>query len=163
MRARSSSLFVVLSALLILPSQLPAADPVTLPASSSESVDFKKHIQPILESRCLECHDTKKHKGGIRLDRLDDLLVGGDSGKPGVIRGKSAESYLIHVVAGIDPDATMPPKGERLTAQQIGLLRAWIDQGAVWPADVSVQQKLHWAYVKPQRPAEPKLSSSERR
>ena len=163
MRARSSSLFVVLSALLLLPSHLPAAEPVSLPAAAAESVDFKKHIQPILESRCLECHDTKKHKGGIRLDRLDDLLVGGDSGKPGVVRGKSAESHLIHVVAGLDPDATMPPKGDRLTIQQIGLLRAWIDQGAVWPADVSVQQKLHWAYVKPQRPAEPKLSSSERR
>ena len=139
---------------------LRAAD---LPTASSAAVDFKKHIQPILESRCLECHDTKKHKGGIRLDRLDDLLVGGDSGKAGVIRGKSAESYLIHVVSGIDPDATMPPKGERLTADQIGLLRAWIDQGAVWPADAAVQQKIHWAYVKPQRPVEPRLSWSERR
>lgn len=163
MRACFISLSALFPALFLIASTGFAATPATLPAAAKETVDFKKHIQPIFESRCLECHDAKKHKGGIRLDRLDDLLVGGDSGKPGVIRGKSAESYLVHVVAGLDPDAAMPPKGERLTAEQVGLLRAWIDQGAAWPADAAVVQKIHWAYVKPQRPPEPKLSSSDRR
>ena len=163
MLARHISLSALVPALLLIAFQGLAATPATVPAAAKETVDFKKHIQPILENRCLECHDAKKHKGGMRLDRLDDLLTGGDSGKPGVLRGKSAESYLIHVVAGLDPDATMPPKGERLTAEQIGLLRAWIDQGAVWPADAAVVQKPHWAYVKPQRPSEPTLSSSDRR
>ena len=123
MLARHISLSALVPALLLIAFAGLAATPATLPAATKETVDFKKHIQPIIESRCLECHDSKKHKGGIRLDRLDDLLVGGDSGKPGVLRGKSAESYLIHLVAGLVPDATMPPKGERLTPQQIGLGR----------------------------------------
>jgi len=163
MRACLLTLSVLVPALLLFSSPASAATSATLPAASKEPVDFKKHIQPIFESRCLECHDAKKHKGGMRLDRLDDLLTGGDSGKVGVILGKSAESYLVHVVAGLDPDAAMPPKGERLTSEQIGLLRGWIDQGAVWPADAAMVQKPHWAYVKPQRPPEPKLSSSDRR
>lgn len=60
-------------------------------------------------------------------------MEGGDDHAPDIRPGKSAESPLIQFVAGIDPDLKMPPKGDRLTAEQIGILRAWIDQGAPWP------------------------------
>jgi len=49
------------------------------------------------------------------------------------VPGKSAESLLVQFVGGLREEGVMPKKGDRLTAQQIGLLRAWIDQGAVWP------------------------------
>ena len=65
------------------------------------------------------------------------LLKGGDSG-PAVLPGKSAESLLIALVQGVDPDNVMPRKGSRLTPEQIGLLRAWIDQGAPWDANVTL-------------------------
>ncbi len=163
MRPRLPGLSVISAFAFAVVSALPMWAAPAIPPASTEKVDFRQHIQPILESRCLECHDAKKHKGGLRLDLLDALLTGGDSGKPGIVRGKSAESRLIQLVSGLDPETPMPPKGDRLTPAQIGLLRAWIDQGAVWPADAAVQPKPHWAYVKPQRPPEPKLTSSERR
>ncbi|HXT39353.1 MAG TPA: DUF1549 domain-containing protein, partial [Candidatus Angelobacter sp.] len=56
---------------------------------------------------------------------------------PAIVPGKSAESHLIELVAGLDPDSVMPQKGKRLTSGQIGLLRAWIDQGAPWDAKIS--------------------------
>ena len=77
-------------------------------------------------ARCLGCHDADRRKGGFRLDRRESFLAGGDSG-PVLEVGKSAESLLIEKVAGLDPP-TMPPKGEPLTPEQVGLLRAWIDQ-----------------------------------
>src|SRR5206468_3122685 len=64
------------------------------------------------------------------------LLNGGESG-PAIVVGKSEESHLIELVAGLDPDGVMPQKGKRLTPEQIGLLRAWIDQGAPWDASIS--------------------------
>ncbi len=53
----------------------------------------------------------------------------------------------------------MPPKGEPLSAEQIGVLRAWIDQGAVWPEGVDaakiVDKRDHWSFKPPVRPALP--------
>jgi hypothetical protein len=64
-------------------------------------------------------------------------MIGGDSGAP-IVKGSSGESLLIELVAGIDPDYVMPQKGKRLTPEQIGLLRAWIDQGASWDPSISL-------------------------
>ena len=64
------------------------------------------------------------------------MLEGGDSGDA-VLPGKSGDSLLIHLVAGLDPDNVMPQKGSRLKPAQIGVLRAWIDQGAPWPGEIN--------------------------
>ena len=64
------------------------------------------------------------------------MLKGGDDGSA-LVPGDSASSHLIALVAGLDPDEVMPKKGSRLTSEQIGLLRAWIDQGAAWDPGVS--------------------------
>src|SRR5207244_932718 len=81
------------------------------------------------------------------------LLKGGDSG-PAVLPGKRAESLLIELVQGFDPDNVMPKKGSRLTAEQIGLLRAWIDQGAVWDAGITFG-RVEPANLKPRLPEIP--------
>ncbi|HEV3204640.1 MAG TPA: PSD1 and planctomycete cytochrome C domain-containing protein, partial [Gemmataceae bacterium] len=92
-----------------------------------------------------------------------NALKGGNSGaviKPGV--GKN--SRLIHLVSGQDPDLKMPPTGKGLSADEVGRLRAWIDQGAHWPKDVvltapsSSQSHTHWSYLPIQRPTIPKVS-----
>jgi mono/diheme cytochrome c family protein len=95
---------------------------------------FEKEIRPLLEQRCLECHGPDKQKGGLRLDQKAAMLGGGDSEEAAVIPGKSAESLLIKRVITTDPDESMPPKGKRLTAGEISLLKSWIDRGAHWPA-----------------------------
>ncbi len=113
-------------------------------------VDFARDIQPIFIKRCYECHGPDKQKSDFRLDLKPDAARGGKSEKPFWVVGKSSESQLIKRVTSSDPDEQMPSKGERLTAEQIGFLRAWIDQGAVWP-----DEQKHWAFSKPVRPELP--------
>ena len=121
-------------------------------------VDFQRDIQPLLAARCAECHGDKKDKGGVRFDRRRTVFQGGDSGHALVLPGRPAESPLLQRVTSADPNEVMPPKGDRLTDAQVGLLRRWIEEGAPWPEDAATQ-KPHWAYVKPARPAPPKVSN----
>ena len=83
-----------------------------------------------------------------------DALRGGDNGKA-IIPGKSSESLLIKNVSGENADTVMPPKGERLTAKQIAMLRQWIDAGAAWPDGPAIARnpKDHWAFKLPSRSA----------
>lgn len=107
-----------------------------LPPPAGRTVDFKRDIKPILETSCLKCHGRGRDKGGFLIDTRDTLLKGGDSG-PAAVAGHSQESLLIELVAGVNPDSVMPRKGSRLTGEQVGLLRAWIDQGLTWDPQIT--------------------------
>lgn len=111
-----------------------------LPPAVNRQVDFSTEVLPIFEAACIRCHGRGKHKGEFRLDSREALLSGGDSGDA-VKLGDSAGSYLIHLVAGTDPDDVMPQKGNRLTEEEVGILRAWVDQGAPWGEGVSLGRK----------------------
>jgi hypothetical protein len=134
----------------------------SLPPPASRTIDFAKDVQPILSKTCYECHGAEKQKGNLRLDRKADALKGGESG-PVIVSGKSAESLLIHAVAGTKENLTrMPQKKDPLTSDQIGILRAWIDQGSNWPdalADQSNGGKGHWAFQSPKRPNLPQVKT----
>ncbi|MCL4692664.1 MAG: DUF1549 domain-containing protein [Candidatus Hydrogenedentes bacterium] len=108
-----------------------AQDAPQLPAPAKHTVDFDTEIHPLLAERCFQCHGGDMSRGGLQMNSREQLLTGGDSG-PAVIEGKSAESYLIDLVSGLDPDLVMPPKGPQLTPEEVGVLRAWIDQGMTW-------------------------------
>jgi len=140
-----------------------AAGAAELPPPAKRKVDFVKDIQPILASRCYECHSGDKHKAELRWDVKKLALKGGESG-PAIIPGNSAKSRMIQLVGGMNPDLVMPQKGERLTPEQIGLLRAWIDQGANWPDGVDkvayADPKDHWAFKAPVRPKEPQVRNA---
>jgi mono/diheme cytochrome c family protein len=128
-----------------------AADTTNLPPALARKVDYVREIQPLFERHCYSCHGSDKQKGGLRLDDKDSALRGGDTLAPDIKPGQSAESPLIHLVAGIVPDLRMPPKGELLTVEQIALLRAWIDQGVAWPE--GSPKPIHWALQPIVRPA----------
>jgi cytochrome c553 len=117
-----------------------AAEP-RLPPAATRRIDFVKDVQPILAASCYSCHGAKKRKGDLRLDRKASVL---DSGV--LVPGKSADSPFIQRVAGLEPDKKMPPKGPGLSAEQVGILRAWIDRGAEWPGDGDTSAARHWAY-----------------
>src|SRR5665213_230452 len=102
-----------------------------LPPPANHRVDFATDVKPLFEASCIRCHGRGRVRGGLRIDSRDTLLKGGDTG-PAAVVGKSAESYLIEMVAGANPDEVMPKKGKKLTSEEIGLLRAWIDQGLPW-------------------------------
>ncbi len=135
-------------------------DASKLPPPASRAVDFARDIKPIFEANCFSCHGPQKQKSQFRLDRKSDALKGGDSHAPDIVPGKSAESPLIHFVAGLVPDMKMPAKGDPLTREQIALLRAWIDQGANWPDDSGDARKMHWAFQPVKRPTAPKIQDS---
>lgn len=107
-----------------------------LPPAAGRPVDFATDIKPLLEASCVQCHAKGKIKGGLSLETRDVLLKGGTTGAA-VVPGKGAESLIVHLVAGVDPDSVMPMKGTRWTREQVGLLRAWVDQGASWDPSIT--------------------------
>lgn len=107
------------------------------PASTKTGVTFATDIKPIFDASCVKCHSGQKAKAHLHLDTLEGTLNGGKNGKDKVVvAGDSAKSDLVKMVAHIgDPEGWMPPTKNRagigpLTTEQIGLIRAWIDQGA---------------------------------
>jgi hypothetical protein len=126
-------------------------------SQSTGSVDFEKTIFPILRRSCIGCHGPALQQARLRLDARDIVFQGGVSG-PALIPGKSEESLLFRRITASHGYSPMPPAGPRLTPDQVGLIRSWIDQGAVWPANVGARNaviKRHWAYVVPVRPGVP--------
>ena len=105
------------------------------PASDKTGVTYATDIKPIFDKSCVKCHGAQKPKGRLRLDSLEGALKGGEDGKV-ILPGNSGGSMLVHNVAHAgDPDDYMPPPRNKariqpLTKEQIGLIRAWIDQGA---------------------------------
>jgi hypothetical protein len=155
-------------------------DPKALPPASG-AFDFEKDVRAVLETSCVHCHNEEKDKGGLRMETRALALKGGDE-HSAVVPGKSAESAMIHFAARLVDEMEMPPKGkgDALTVEQIGKLRAWIDAGAPWPESVKLEPKkavvvaahekvppsqdpaklAHWAFKAPVRPAVPAVAKS---
>ena len=101
------------------------------PPAAAITVAFASDVKPILEKHCNKCHLGGGTKGGFSMDTRENALAAGRNGAR-IVEGDSAGSNLILRVAhdpGVDK---MPPKGEALTADEVGVLRAWVDQGAKW-------------------------------
>ncbi len=105
------------------------------PASDKKDVTYAKDIKPIMEKSCVKCHGNERPKAKLNLTTLDGILKGSENGKI-LEAGKSADSPMVHSVAWLgEEDFWMPPKGNKakipqLTKEEVGLIRAWIDQGA---------------------------------
>lgn len=128
-----------------------AAESSSLPPASSKKIDFGKDIKPIFERSCVRCHGPEKPKSRFGLDSREAALKGGAHGVD-LMPGNSSASPLIQIVAGLHPDIErMPPegKGDPLTAQEISLLRAWIDQGTAWDQGATPTASARTASVTP--------------
>lgn len=122
-------------------------------AAYDEPVEFGTDVEPILRQNCLPCHGPNLQSGGLRVDDLDSLLTGGDSGQPAVVRFDSEASRLMHLVLGHEPGKQMPPGG-KLSDEAIATLKAWIDQGApMTTAETPTRHDL-WS-LQPVRATEP--------
>lgn len=135
-----------------------SADEFSLPEPVAGPVRFLEDIEPLLASRCQACHGAQQQMNGLRLDRRAEALRGSYAG-PVILPGDSARSKLVLMVAGAVDGKVMPPAGEPLTASEVGLLRAWIDQGADWPEAAAAERARpaldHWAFRPVQRPTPP--------
>src|SRR3954451_1254796 len=139
---------------------LGTASAAELPPPSSAKVEFARDIEPVLRRSCYACHGPQQQMSGLRLDRAEDALRGGYSGA--VIQpGRSAESRLIRLVAGAEKNLIMPMGKQRLSPEEVGILRAWIDQGAKWgkqettasvPGPGAAPKSSHWAFQPIRRP-----------
>jgi mono/diheme cytochrome c family protein len=146
-------------ALAAVGSQAAAAD---LPSPATQPIDFKRDLEWLFAERCYDCHGDKKQESGYRADNLADMLKGGDNG-PSLVISNSAASILVQVLADTHEDiSAMPRKKEKFTPEQIGLVRAWIDQGAIWEGSAAkgfAYDTNHWAFKAPIRPALPAVSN----
>ena len=135
----------------------PLGDANKRPLVSEKVTDFARDIRPILLRSCIRCHGDEKQKGNYRLDVREIALTKGDSFAPNIVTGKSADSPLIRFVSGVG-ELRMPPEGNLLSEDEIGLLRSWIDQGAHWPDELAGSVKDPrdlWSLKSLVRPAVP--------
>lgn len=98
--------------------------------SLEEAEVFEHVIQPILENKCLSCHKASKQKGELRLDGVEHILKGGESG-PAVVAGDVEKSLLAHhILLPLEEEGHMPPKNKsQLTEEETELIISWIASG----------------------------------
>jgi hypothetical protein len=103
-----------------------------LPAVGWGQVSFENDVWPILQQRCLECHQQERAAGDLVFDRGRNAAErGGHTGQP--IFGTSAsDSELIRRIVSGQPDYRMPKQNPPLSQADIAILTAWVDQGAPW-------------------------------
>lgn len=141
--------------------------PVGVRAESDEGKFFEQHVRPLLATKCIKCHGPEKQKGSLRLDSLEALLEGGDSG-PALVPGEAAESLLVEAVRYESYE--MPPTGQ-LPDEEIAHLVDWIATGAVWPehgesvrevsGDISEADRQWWAFQPLVQPDVPEVSGDD--
>ena len=136
------------SLVLIAASAMPAIADEKAATAPGREIDFASEVYPIFEQNCQVCHGAAQQLGEFRLDSKAVALRGGVSG-PNIVPGDAEQSALFQRIAGIGTLNVMPMTGERLSADNVDLIKNWIDQGASWPDGVGVtteQVAQHWAY-----------------
>ncbi|MES2470445.1 MAG: ankyrin repeat domain-containing protein [Verrucomicrobiota bacterium] len=124
---------------------VPKQTPGSAKAPSSDGpVEFARDIQPLIERSCVDCHSGEKPKGGFAMSDRASLLKGGKRGEPVVVPGKPDAGQLLHLVQDQVEDLEMPPVAKRgkypaISKDEAERVRAWIEQGAVWPEGVSLR------------------------
>jgi ankyrin repeat protein len=126
----------------------PLAAQSQLPPAASIEVDYDQDVRPLLSQNCYSCHGQDVQQSGLRLDLRQNALRGGDYG-PVIVPGNSAESKLTRRLVTGDGGLQMPPTGA-LTDEEIGILRAWIDQGAEFRTEIAEEA--------PPEPLDPKVA-----
>ena len=110
----------------------------TIAASHADDL-FREKVVPLLERRCLSCHNENDRKGEFSLQTRQHLM---DSGF--VEAGHPDTSHLLSVlVAGPNADQpAMPKDADPLTSDEVGMLRQWIASGAEWPVDFRLNEPV---------------------
>ena len=116
------------------------------PAIAAE-VDYLRDVKPLLRNKCYACHGALKQEGGLRLDTAAKSRQGGDSGAA-VVPNELARSLLLERIISADESIRMPQETGPLSAQEVGILKAWIEQGAPAPAGEQPESdpRQHWAF-----------------
>ena len=118
-----------------------AAKPAPAPTQVVAALDFPSQVQPVLETKCLECHNANKAKGDLLMTSVEAMIKGGESGSA-LVPGKPDESEILkRVLLPKGHDDIMPPKGDPLTAAEIGTLKRWVAEGAKIPQGLTLRYR----------------------
>ncbi len=154
---RTSLIFSIAVVLIAARTQAQENSARTEAVSTDTKIEFfEKRVRPVLTERCIECHGPEKQEAGLRMDALDNLVKGGDSG-PAIVPGDSSRSLLVQAIRH-ENQLAMPPDSN-LTESEIAGLQQWVDDGAVWPiggtplktSTIAAAAKTHWAFQRPIR------------
>ena len=119
-------------------------------------VEYNRHIRPILADKCFACHgpDASHREADLRLDSAAGATAD-LGGRQAITPGKPEASELVRRITSPAVDERMPPaeSGKELSADEIALLRRWIEQGA--------EYQPHWSYVAPRRPPVPPVRQAD--
>ncbi|MEK7953381.1 DUF1549 domain-containing protein [Luteolibacter sp. Y139] len=124
------------------------------PLAARADVDFAHQVVPILKEHCSKCHMDTAKKGGFSMNTRESLLAGSEDGAV-VEPGKADESVLLESVLSEDKSDRMPPKGERVPADQVEILKKWINEGMAWEPGFSFGKAAYEPPLKPRRPQLP--------
>ncbi len=151
---------------------MPANHPKIAGLAPADVEFFESKVRPILSKHCYNCHSTEsdKARGGLLLDTREAVLAGGNTG-PALVAGKPEESLLIEAIRYKNEDLQMPPKGEKLSDEQIAILTEWVKRGAPDPRiNLEIKGtdnpayagvgKNHWAFKPVQKPAVPAVKDT---
>ncbi len=123
--------------------------------SKGAPLDFNRDIRPIFSEHCYACHgpDEQKRKAGLRFDVAENAFQELKSGNRALVPGDLTKSVLVARISTADPDEVMPPPkcNKPLKAEQVVLLKRWVQAGAQW--------KKHWSFIPPERPALPAIKN----
>lgn len=109
-----------------------------------EMLLYADMVAPVLEARCVSCHNAQRAKGGLALDNYTQLFGAGDSNSPAVVSGAPSRSEAIRRIRlPHDDDERMPPEGKSpLTDDEAALLIHWIAEGASDTSRVSAARQV---------------------
>ncbi|MEZ6130603.1 MAG: PSD1 and planctomycete cytochrome C domain-containing protein [Planctomycetaceae bacterium] len=124
----------------------------------ADGVDFQRDVVPILQERCLSCHNERDHRGGLSLQSQPSVLKGGESGAV-VVPGDADSSYLLDLLEPTDGTAEMPKGDPPLTAAQRDVVRRWIQSGATWPQNLILEPPALWSLKPIERPKPPQINT----
>jgi hypothetical protein len=117
---------------------------VLAPTAALAEPDFHADVAPLLREYCAGCHNESDKEGDLSVETFAALMRGGESG-PSIVPGKAAESFLVRTVTK-EEKPFMPPKKEpQPSAEEVAILKAWVDAGAKGPEagkDVSILSTL---------------------
>jgi hypothetical protein len=125
-----------------------------VPLSAGAEVDFAHQVVPILKEHCSKCHMDTAKKGGFSMNTRESLLAGSEDGVV-VEPGKADDSVLLESVLSDDKSDRMPPKGARVPADQVAILKKWIDEGVTWEPGFTFGKDAYEPPLKPRRPQLP--------
>ncbi len=109
--------------------------------NGDENISFNKHVRPILNTHCVQCHGGVKQNADLSFLFRDLALRPAESGKRAIIPGRPGQSEMIARITHHDPELRMPLDEEPLSEYDVDILKKWIRGGAVW--------ETHWAYQRP--------------